>query len=222
MHAVCLCTSLVSLCPTCILVHDEHTICTIYENADGTPQNPPFFPSSSGTWQLQENNPALGLCCVAAHCAQRCSVVCVLYVHLCTHICVCRYKKHGLLVCWHLCKTMAAPGPPPLVSLSLLLLLSKASPPAAAYTLTPGRQPQHKLLHLGEGAHTESCLQTPTLGYKRSCWNTLLLTVVMVSLWSQIGPRIVARLTSSPTWRRGLCLGMRPDLIPGRGRCLYR
>lgn len=55
-------------------------------------------------------------------------------------------------------KTMAVPGPPPLTSLSLLLLLllSKASPPAAAYTLTPGRQPQHKLLHLGEDAHTET------------------------------------------------------------------
>lgn len=41
-HVVCLCTGPVSLCPTCILVHCEHTICTIYENADGTPQNPPF------------------------------------------------------------------------------------------------------------------------------------------------------------------------------------
>ncbi|KAF3853816.1 hypothetical protein F7725_014504 [Dissostichus mawsoni] len=45
---------------------------------------------------------------------------------------------------------MAVPGPPLLLFLSLLLplLLSKASLPANAYTLTPGRQPQHKLLHL--------------------------------------------------------------------------
>lgn len=66
---------------------------------------------------------------------------------------------------------MAAPGPPPLTSLSLLLLLllSKAPPPAAAYTLTPGRQPQHKLLHLGEGAHTDTHLHTPRLGSKPRC-----------------------------------------------------
>lgn len=52
---------------------------------------------------------------------------------------------------------MAVPGPPPLLLLSLLLplLLSKASLPAAAYTLTPGRQPQHKILHLGEGKHIQ-------------------------------------------------------------------
>ncbi|KAM4715609.1 elastase-1 [Anableps anableps] len=46
---------------------------------------------------------------------------------------------------------MAAPGPPLLWFLSLLLLLlllSKASLPAAAYTLIPGQQPQHKVLHL--------------------------------------------------------------------------
>lgn len=56
-----------------------------------------------------------------------------------------------------LCKTMAVPGPPLLALLSLLLplLLSKASAPAAAYTLTPGRQPQHKLLHLGESKHVQ-------------------------------------------------------------------
>uniref|UniRef100_A0A3Q1F0Z5 Zgc:112285 n=1 Tax=Acanthochromis polyacanthus TaxID=80966 RepID=A0A3Q1F0Z5_9TELE len=50
---------------------------------------------------------------------------------------------------------MAVPGPPPLANsastvLSLLLLLNEASLPAAAYTLTPGRQQpqQHKVLHL--------------------------------------------------------------------------
>lgn len=61
-------------------------------------------------------------------------------------------------------KTMAVPGPPLLLLLPLLLplLLSKASLPAAAYTLTPGRQPQHKLLHLGEGGNT------PGDSYKRT------------------------------------------------------
>lgn len=77
---------------------------------------------------------------------------------------------------------MAMPGPPPLISLSLLLLLSKASPPAAAYTLTPGRQSQHKLLHLGEEAHTETHLQTPTLRYKHPAGTSCLLTVFMVFL----------------------------------------
>ncbi|XP_039894880.1 elastase-1 [Simochromis diagramma] len=45
---------------------------------------------------------------------------------------------------------MAVPGPPLLLLLSLLLplLLSKASLPAAAYTLTSEQQPQHKILHL--------------------------------------------------------------------------
>ncbi|XP_013862591.1 uncharacterized protein LOC106516669 [Austrofundulus limnaeus] len=42
----------------------------------------------------------------------------------------------------------AVPGPPLLLPLSLLLLLSMASPPAAAYTLNPELQPQHKILHL--------------------------------------------------------------------------
>lgn len=52
---------------------------------------------------------------------------------------------------------MAVPGPPLLILLPLLLplLLSKASLPAAAYTLTPGRQPQHKLLHLGKSKHIQ-------------------------------------------------------------------
>lgn len=62
----------------------------------------------------------------------------------------------GPVILW---KTMAVPGPPLLLLLSLLLpmLLSKASLPAAAYTLTPGRQQQkqHKLLHLGEGKHVQ-------------------------------------------------------------------
>lgn len=43
-------------------------------------------------------------------------------------------------------------GPPLLVS--LLLLLSKASLPAAAFTLNPEMQPQHKVLHLGEDTNT--------------------------------------------------------------------
>lgn len=53
---------------------------------------------------------------------------------------------------------MAVPGPPLLALLSLLLplLLSDASAPAAAYTLTGGRQPQHKLLHLGESEHVQT------------------------------------------------------------------
>lgn len=50
-------------------------------------------------------------------------------------------------------KMMAVPEPPLLILLSLLL--SKASLPAAANTLTPRRQPQHKLLHLGEGPHKD-------------------------------------------------------------------
>lgn len=32
-----------------MLVRYEHTICTIYENADGTPQNPPFSPAAVET-----------------------------------------------------------------------------------------------------------------------------------------------------------------------------
>lgn len=59
---------------------------------------------------------------------------------------------------------MAVPGPPPLLLLSLLLplLLSKASLPAAAYTLSP-EQPQHKLLQLGESRqpHTHRQARTP-------------------------------------------------------------
>ncbi|KAM7370506.1 hypothetical protein PAMP_010047 [Pampus punctatissimus] len=45
---------------------------------------------------------------------------------------------------------MAVPGPPLLLFLSLLLplLLTKASLPAAAHTLTTGQQRQHKVLHL--------------------------------------------------------------------------
>lgn len=50
-------------------------------------------------------------------------------------------------------ETMDVPGPPLLVPL-LLLLLSKASPPAAAFTLNPEVQPQHKVLHLGEDTET--------------------------------------------------------------------
>lgn len=52
--------------------------------------------------------------------------------------------------------TMAVPGPPLLLLLALLLplLLSMAPLPAAAYKITPGRQPQHKILHLGENVDT--------------------------------------------------------------------
>ncbi len=48
----------------------------VCESADGTPQNPLFL-SGSGNSQLQENNPALSLCCDTAHCHWRCAVVCV-------------------------------------------------------------------------------------------------------------------------------------------------
>lgn len=57
----------------------------------GPPRNPFFSLSCSGNSELQENNPALVLCCGTAHCPWRCVVyvnVCVLYVYLCTDICV--------------------------------------------------------------------------------------------------------------------------------------
>jgi len=63
------------------------SILCVRESADETPQNPLFL-SCSGNSKLQENYPALCLCCDTAHCPQRCAVgfVCVLYVYLCMYI----------------------------------------------------------------------------------------------------------------------------------------
>lgn len=75
--------------PLSIVCVGEHTICAVCESADGTPQHA-FF--SQQQWKLiQENNPALGLCCGAAHCPWRCAVVCLyrMCTGLCTPACVC-------------------------------------------------------------------------------------------------------------------------------------
>lgn len=123
-----------------------------------------------------------------------------------------------------LCMTMAVPGPPLLAFLYLLLplLLSKAPAPAAAYTLTTGRQPQHKLLHLGEKTTSEGrvfeAISAPCV-FPFFCYSLGFC----LHCPSQTGPRTVGRPTSNRTWLRGLCLGTRRGLTPGPGRspCRY-
>lgn len=126
---------------------------------------------------------------------------------------------------------MAVPGPPPLISLSLLLLLSKASPPAAAYMLTPGRQPQHKLLHLGEEAHAQThtgteicpdildtpCVDTSSGGFLVPDWPTDCGT-------AHFKPNMVERIVSgnearphSWPWQVSLQVNPLVRLKPERG-----
>jgi len=79
-----MCTVLYCLYNACTLVYTEHTILHVCESADGTPRSALFL-SGSGNPQLQENNPALGLCCDTAHCpcCCVCVCVCVLFVYTC-------------------------------------------------------------------------------------------------------------------------------------------
>lgn len=73
--------------PLSVVCVGEHTICAVCESADGTPQHA-FFPQQQ--WKLiQENNPALGLCCGAAHCPWRCVVVCLYCMCRSMYTCVC-------------------------------------------------------------------------------------------------------------------------------------
>lgn len=153
-----MCTVLCFLCPSRMSVDCEHTICAVCESADGTPQNALFLSSSGSRIATGEQSSARPL-------LRRSSLSlevrrCVFAPYACRRMCICLCSLPGINSVGRVpagdsaYKTMAVPGPPLLILLSLLLplLLSKASLPAAANTLTPRRQPQHKLLHLGEGA----------------------------------------------------------------------
>ena len=65
---------------------------------------------------------------------------------------------------------MAVPGPPPilLLPLVLLLLLRWAAVPVASYALSPGRTPQHKILHLGESGGAGQGGRGRLVGARRS------------------------------------------------------